>query len=76
MARPPKTGFDLYYTANGLDRKVSRELALAITRILDKELANGEGPWTQTGFPRSPMKMPRLSRPTMKIVIGPKKTRG
>jgi hypothetical protein len=76
VARPPKNGFDLYYTANGLDRKVSRELALAITRILDNELVSGAGPWGQTGFPKSPMKMPRLPRPTMKIVIGPKKTRG
>jgi hypothetical protein len=76
MARPPKNGFDLYYTANGLDHEVSRELALAITKILDKELANGEGPWGPTGFPREPMKLPRSSRPSMKIVIGPKKPRG
>jgi hypothetical protein len=73
MARPPRDGFDLYYTAKGIDLRVCKELALAITKILDKELADGQGPWGPTGFPRAPVKTVRPTRPTMRIVIGPSK---
>ena len=42
MARPPGDGFDLDDTAIGSNRKVFKELALAIAKIPNNELENSE----------------------------------